>query len=233
MSSVCRIKFVWLTSLIAATVFWAAGTSAAQQPGGGMSSPGQQQTMPGQQVPGQTTPGETAPNSPGMTGAPGNPGGDNIPQTYVDRNFLHKTFENSLAQVKMGQLAAQKSQSDDVKQFGQKMVQIHTQLDHQLEPVARRLGVDQPKSPSKKDKQEIAKLEALSGPQFDAAFIQAMTKDQQSNLKDFSTEEKDGRDPTAQKAAQLDEPVLQQHLQVLEKLAQAHNVPVETSEVNK
>jgi putative membrane protein len=233
MRSESQGNFVWLTALIAATLFWAAGSSVAQQPGGAMSQPNQQQTMPGQQMPGQQTPGETAPNSPGMPGAPGNSGGDSTPQTYVDQSFLHNTFESNLAQVKMGQLAAQKSQSDDVKQFGQKMVQIHTQLDNQLEPVAKHLGVNQPKSPSKKDKQEIAKLEALSGPQFDAAFIQVMTKDQQSNLKDFNTEEKDGRDPTAQKAAQLDEPVLQQHLQVLEKLAQAHNVPVETSEVKK
>jgi putative membrane protein len=160
-------------------------------------------------------------------------GGVNTPQTYVDQNFLLKTLENSLVQVKMGQLAAEKSQSDDVKQFGQKMADIHTQLDNQLQPIAKQLGVDQPKAPSKKDKQEITKLESLSGPQFDAAFIQAMAKDQRSSLKDFSVEEKDGRDPNAQKAAQLDEPVLSQHLQVLKQNAQAHNVPVEMSENTK
>ncbi len=232
MSARLNSRFVWFSSSIAAAILWAAGTAAAQQPG--MGSPNQQQTMPGQQVPGQEMPGsQTSPNSPATTGAPGNLGGDNIPQTYVDRTFLHKTFENSLAQVKMGQLAAQKSQSQDVKQFGQKMADIHTQLDNQLQPIAKQLGVDQPKAPSKKDKQEIAKLEGLSGAVFDAAFIQAMAKDQQSSLKDFSVEEKDGRDPNAQKAAQLDEPVLSQHLQVLKQLAQAHNVPVEISENTK
>jgi putative membrane protein len=220
--------YVGLPALIASTALWATGSAFAQQPGAGgaMGQPGQQQTMPNPTMPGDGT----APNT---SGTPGSMGGVNTPQTYVDQNFLLKTLENSLVQVKMGQLAAEKSQSDDVKQFGQKMADIHTQLDNQLQPIAKQLGVDQPKAPSKKDKQEITKLESLSGPQFDAAFIQAMAKDQRSSLKDFSVEEKDGRDPNAQKAAQLDEPVLSQHLQVLKQNAQAHNVPVEMSENTK
>lgn len=223
-----QTKLGSLMLLLAATGLWVAGTAVAQQPGmgGATGQPNQQQTMPG-----QTSPGEgTAPTTPN---AAGEMGGDNISQMYVDQGFLKKTFESSKAQEQMGQLAAQKSQSDDVKQFGQKMAQIHSQLDNQLQPIAKQLGINEPKSPSKKDKQQIAKLEALSGPQFDTAFIQAMAKDQQSSLKDFQTEEKDGRDPNAQKAAQLDEPVLSQHLQILEKIAQAHNVPVETSDAKK
>jgi putative membrane protein len=215
---------MWSTSLIAATILWAGGTAAAQQPGG-MSS--QQQSMPGQQTPGQQAP------EPGMSpNGPGAPGADN-PQGYADRDFLHKTFENSMAQEQLGQLAAQKSQSDDVKQYGEKMAEIHGQLDQQLQPIAKHLGVDQPRSPSKKDKQEIAKLQGLSGPQFDSAFIQEMAKDQQNSLKDFDAEQKDGHDPNVQKAAQLDEPVLTQHLQVLKQIAQAHNVPVETDQSSK
>ena len=72
--------------------------------------------------------------------------------SLVDQSFLRKTMEDDAAQVQMGQLAQQKSASDDVKQYGRKWPQIHEQLTDQLKPVAKKLGVDEPKRPSKKDK---------------------------------------------------------------------------------
>ena len=226
----CRIiKYCCLTSLLAATVSWAVGTAGAQDNGSGSgmgSTPSQQQPQPGQSQPGQ--PG--SPGSPGMGNEP-MPGSatQSSPQNYGDQSFLRKTMEDSVAQVQMGQLAAQKSSSDDVKQFGQKMAQIHEQLNNQIGPVAKQMGVDAPKNPSKKDKQEIEKMQALSGTDFDQAFLAAMLKDQQTDVKGFKDEEKSAQDPTVQKLAQLDEPVLSQHLQILEQLAKQHNVPVETS----
>src|SRR5262249_9031121 len=98
----------------------------------------------------------------------------------------------------------------------------------QLSPAAKQLGVDEPKEPSKKGKQEIAKLEALSGPDFDTAYIQAMAKQQQHDLKGFKDEATAGQNPNIQMAAKQDAPILEQHYQVLEKLAQVHNVTLES-----
>jgi putative membrane protein len=138
--------------------------------------------------------------------------------------FVKDMLQGDEAQVQMSNLAQQKSPSDDVKQFGQKMVQIHTQLSDQLEPVAKQLGVSEPKNPSKKQRQEIERLQALSGPDFDTAYLQAMARQQQHDLKEFKDEASSSQNPNLQKAAQADEPVLEQHYQILEKLAQAHNV---------
>jgi putative membrane protein len=160
---------------------------------------------------------------PGNSGMP-----DTSSQSYGDQSFLRKTLEDDVAQEQMGQLAAQKSQSDDVKQFGQKMAQIHEQLTNQLMPVAKKLGVDEPKNPSKKDRQEIEKMQALSGPEFDAAFIRAMLRDQQDDLKGFKNEVEGAQDPNVQQLARMDEPVLSQHLQVLQQIAQTHNVSPES-----
>jgi putative membrane protein len=200
-----------------AAVALAGAVALAQQPGGGGQSPSGQ----------PPTPGQTAPNSPSVN----QPGmqDNNSPQSYGDQSFIHKTMEDDVAQEQMGQLAAQKSQSDDVKQFGQKMAQIHEQLTNQLMPVAKKLGVDEPKQPSKKDRQEIEKMQSLSGPDFDAAFIKAMLKDQQDDLKGFQSEAQGAQDPNIQQLAKMDEPVLNQHLQILQKIAQAHNVTEESS----
>jgi putative membrane protein len=187
--------------------------------------------MPGggqQQQPQQPTGATT---SPGMSPSPGMPGTANNEQAYSDAVFVQDAMQNSEAQVAMSQLAVTKSPSTDVQQFGQKMVQIHTALGNQLKPAAKQLGVDEPKGPSKKEKQEIAKLEGLSGPDFDTAYLTALAKEQQKNLRAFKDEETSAQSPGLQQAAKQDEPILTEHYQVLEKLAQAHNVTI--TEANK
>jgi putative membrane protein len=206
--------------MIAAMAAWACGTAIAQQPGGAQQqpSPSQQQQMPGQ---------SGAPGAPGAT--TGMPTANQPNQTaYADQMFVHDTLEGDDAQVAMSQLAAQKSSSTDVKQFSAKMVQIHTELNNQLKPAAKELGMSEPKGPSKKEQKEIDHLQALNGPDFDTAYIQAMAKQQQHDLKGFKDEAQAGQTQNIQQAAKQDEPILAQHYQVLQKLAAAHNVTLES-----
>jgi putative membrane protein len=147
-------------------------------------------------------------------------------QSMVDQAFVRKALEGGAAEVQLGQLAQQKSQSEDVKQFGQKMVQDHTQLGDQIKPIAQQLGVKEPKGPSKKDKQLMAKLEALSGPQFDEAYIQAMVKDHKQDMKDFKDAAQVTQDPNVKQVAQQGAGVISQHLQLIQQIAQSHNVDV-------
>jgi putative membrane protein len=204
--------------LIAVTALWTAGVVSAQVPGsnnsGTQQSPSQQQPTPSQ------------PGAPG-TGLPADTSQGNQP-AYADQAFVHDTMEGNDTQVEMSQLAQQKSSSPDVKQFSEKMVQIHTELNGQMAPAAKQMGVSEPKGPSKKQKQQIEKLQALSGPDFDTAYIQDMAKQQQHDLKEFRTEAQSGQNPNIQMAAKQDEPVLLEHYQVLAKLAEAHNVTLES-----
>ena len=107
-----------------------------------------------------------------------------------------------------------------------KPLSVRVPVDSRIENAVA--GVDEPKGPSKKQKQEIAKLETLSGPDFDTAYIQAMAKQQQHDLKEFKSEASSGQNPNIQQAAKQDEPVLTEHFEVLQKLAQAHNVTLES-----
>lgn len=208
--------------MVAATAAWAWGAAAAQQPGGPpqQPSPSQQQQMPG----GQGAPGTSAPSA----GMPEAPQSQPVQTAYGDQVFIHDTLEGNDAQVAMSQLAQQKSTSQDVKQFSQKMVQIHTDLSNQLRPAAKELGMSEPKGPSKKEQKEIDHLQALNGPDFDTEYIQAMAKQQQHDLKAFKDEAQSGQTPNLQQAAKLDEPVLAQHYEVLQRLAQTHNVTLES-----
>lgn len=140
-----------------------------------------------------------------------------------DKDFVHEALEGGMAEVQMGQLAAQKGSSDDVKQFGQKMVQDHTQMTDQMKQVAQQLGVSEPKGLSKKDKAEVAKLSSLSGAEFDKAYIAAMVKDHKKDLSDFRAEAQNTQNPAVKQVAEQGAQVIDQHLQMAEQLAKAHN----------
>lgn len=207
--------------MVAAMLASSFATAQTQTGGAVQMSPGQQSPVPGQPS-GPVTP---------------TPGGDitgmqnNAPTpSFADQAFLRKVLEDDVAQEQMGQLAAQKSSSGDVKDFGQKMAQMDEQLSNQLKPAAQKLGVSEPNGPSKKDKQEIAKMQTLAGADFDAEFIRAMMKTQQGDLKNFKDEAQGGQDRGLQQVAKVDEPVLSQHLQLLAQIAQTHNVTVQSKQ---
>jgi putative membrane protein len=193
-----------------------AGALLAQNPGGG--GGGQQPNTPGQQQPPSAT-----------MGTPGaGPATAPTAQNFGDQAFVTKAMEGGMAEVELGKLAADKSQSQDIKQFAQKMVNDHSQMgDKWFKPVAREIGVSEPKGPSKKDKKLIEKLQGLSGQQFDTEYIQAMVKDHKEDLKDFQNESEAAQDPNVKQIAEQGSKVISQHLQMIEQIAQNHNVPID------
>jgi putative membrane protein len=187
------------------------GAMAVAQARGGMGAPAE-----------QTTP---ANNNPGMNDAQQMQQQQNTPEEAMqDKAFVHSALEGNLAEVQMGQLAAQKGSSDDVKQFGQKMVNDHTQLNNQMKQAAQQLDVRPPKGLSKKDKEEVAKLQNLSGTQFDNAYIEAMLKDHKKDLSDLKQEAQNTQNPALKQVAQQDAQVVDQHLQLIQQIARTHNV---------
>ncbi len=212
-------RITYTLRLSAGTVLLSGFVALAQAPG----SP-QQPTMPSQQP--------TSPTAPGNPGAgPGAyPGTAPTGQDYAEKAFVTKALEGGDAEVQLGQLAQQKSQSNDVKQFAQKMVSDHTQMaDKWFKPVAQQLGVSEPKGPSKKDKKELAKLQGMSGEDFDREYITMMVKDHQQDLKDFKDEAQVAQDPSLKQVAEQGSNIISQHLQLIEQIAKTHNVAVEGS----
>ena len=122
-------------------------------------------------------------------------------------------------------MTLQKSQNEQVKQFAQRMIDDHTKLNDQMKPVAQQIGVDLfPTSLSKKDRQTMAKLQALSGPAYDQAYIKDMVKDHKQDLSEFQTEASSGQDQTVRDAATQGSQVIAQHLQMIQQIAKDQNV---------
>lgn len=143
-----------------------------------------------------------------------------------DKKFVHSALEGGNAEVKLGQLAAQKGNSEDVKQFGQKMVDDHTKLGEQMKQIAQQQGIEVPDGVPAKDKALETKLNSLSGEEFDKAYIKAMVKDHQKDLSEFKKEANSGNDTSIKDAASQGAQVISEHLQMAQQMAQKHNVQV-------
>jgi putative membrane protein len=150
--------------------------------------------------------------------------------SFADQAFVKSVMERDAAEEQLGQLAQQKSQSDDVKQLGQKTAEDRTLLDSRFKVLAKSLEVGEPKGPSKKDKQLIASLQGLSGARFDEEYIKAIDKAHKQDIKDIQIEVQSTQDPNVQQAAQQSASILSQRLQAIEQVAQAHSVAIDAKQ---
>jgi putative membrane protein len=164
-------------------------------------------------------PGQNPSADPQMNGMQG-PGQN----TALDKLFVRKAMQGGMAEVQLGQMTLQKTNNDQVKQFAQRMIDDHTKMNDQMKPVAQQLGVDVPGQVSKKDRATMAKLEALSGPAYDQAYIKDMVKDHKQDLSDFQMEASSGQDQTVKDAASQGSKVIAQHLQMAQQMAKDQNV---------
>lgn len=218
----------WMTgvALFCAAPVFAQSTPNTTQP--------TNQSTPGTQPNDQTTTPTPQPNgqvgTQGVTGTQSTASASGTGSTGPssgDKHFVKEATEGSNAEVALGKLAQEKSNSQDVKQFGERMVTDHTKLNEQMAPVAQQMGITaSPDDIPSKEKALQTKLQALSGDDFDKAYIQAMVKDHTQDVKKFKHELSSTKDPTLKQTVQQGLEVIQQHLQMAHQLAQAHNVSV-------
>lgn len=122
---------------------------------------------------------QTAPN---QGAVPGNQSPANNKQTAgADRNadgqFATHLAQANMAEVALGKLAQEKAQSDDIKKFGQKMIDEHTKAEQDLEGIASKNNLTLPQDVSPEQKTQQDRLSKLSGAQFDRAYMRMMVMD--------------------------------------------------------
>ena len=131
-----------------------------------------------------------------------------------DKAFAEKAAIGGLAEVAMGKLAQEKAGSDQVKQFGSRMVTDHSKANDELKQVASSKGLSLPTDLDAKHKSKVAKLEKLSGAQFDRAYMDDMVSDHKQDVSEFEKESKSGHDSDIKGFASKTLPTLQEHLKM-------------------
>jgi len=135
-----------------------------------------------------------------------------------DLQALSRMAQADMAEIATGKLAAQKASSDEVRKFGQHMVDEHTKMLDEGKQVAQSRGVKPPAGPDKKHQSAMKKLQGLSGAEFDRRYMDQMVKDHQEVLKLAQKEAKDGKDPEVKAHAEKGAPHIQQHLDEAKKI---------------
>ena len=143
----------------------------------------------------------------------------------ADHAFIMDAAHGGLAEVELGKLASEKASSDQVKQFGKRMVDDHSKANDELKSIAQSKNITLPSDLDTKDKALLDHLQKLSGAQFDHAYMQAMLKDHKTDVSEFRKEANAGKDPDVKAFAAKTLPTLESHLQ----LAQDDSKAVGTS----
>ena len=131
-----------------------------------------------------------------------------------DRSFVRDAASGGKAEVELGKLAEQNAQSEQVKKFGQKMVQDHTAAKQKLEGIAKMKGVDLPQQLDAEQQQALGRLSKMRGAEFDRAYMQDMVKDHNKDVGEFRKEAQSGNDPDIREFARQTLPTIQQHEQM-------------------
>ena len=180
-------------------------------------------TMPTGVAPAPSSPGQQNPN-PGTQDSAGAPGMSG--QMMRDKLFLRTAVEGGLLEIKLGELAAQKGSTADVKDLGQKMVADHASMNADLGTIADSIGVMVPKKISKDGQAEYAKLEGLSGSAFDTEYLTVLVKNHHQDLREFRQEFTATSDTAIQGAIAKAAKVVREHTMLIDKLATEKGIPV-------
>jgi putative membrane protein len=130
----------------------------------------------------------------------------------ADKDFILAAAQGGMTEVKLGELAAQKGMRDDVKEFGQMMVKDHTAINGDLKALAAQKDVILSDSLDPKHQGMVDKMAALTGSEFDNAYIAGMIKDHKMDAKEFKAESAETKDADIKSFLDKSIPVVDEHL---------------------
>jgi putative membrane protein len=139
----------------------------------------------------------------------------------ADEGFAKKAAQANMAEVKLGQLAEEKAQIQEVKKFASGMVEDHTRTFGKLKEEAMRANINLPTDLDPKDEAKYESLSKLSEPEFDKAYAKEMVKDHQQDVAEFRREANSGKKDPIKKYAVETLPVLQSYLNQAREMEQA------------
>lgn len=200
------------TAIFALGAVFAASGALAQQGTSGQQPP-TRTPAPGTQAPGTQTPGTQAPRSMSSEEA------QRDAREREDMGFLENAAQGSFAEVEASKLALEKSESQDVKDFAQKMIDDHQKMLDRITALAKAKGQEPPDGPSIMQKTEITALKALSGGAFDAMYVNRIgVAAHESTVEMYEEANQETEDPEVKALIGELLPTLREHLEMAQAL---------------
>jgi putative membrane protein len=137
----------------------------------------------------------------------------------ADEHFVMDAAHAGMAEVELGKMATEKASKDEVKKFGQRMVDDHSKAGDELKSIAQTKNIAWPTDLDAKHKAVRDRLMKLSGDAFDRAYMQEMVDGHRKVVAALRTESTSGKDPEIKAWAAKTLPTTQDHLKQAQDIA--------------
>jgi putative membrane protein len=139
--------------------------------------------------------------------------------TTAEKDFLSNAARGGMVEVQLGNMAAQKATSEDVKQFGERMATDHSQLGQKLQQLASNLGFSLPGDLKPEQQNLVSRFEKLTGKAFDSAYIKEMINDHAKDVSEFERAASQASNADIKQFASDALPTLREHLKLAREIA--------------
>jgi putative membrane protein len=133
--------------------------------------------------------------------------------------FVQEAGSGGMMEVQLGRLATERAQDERVGQFGQRMVQDHTQANNDLMQAASRMNMVTPTAMMPMHQEHYDRLSRLSGRDFHRAYIRMIVDDHAQDVRNFEQQARSGDDADVRDFANRTLPTLREHLQMVRDIA--------------
>lgn len=136
-------------------------------------------------------------------------------------DFFVTAANSGLAEVRLGEMAAQKATNKKVKDMGRMLADDHRAVNQELKGLARQRNVSLPDSVGEDKRREIDKLGDKKGRDFDKSYINEMISSHERSVDLFQKQVDNGNDAAVKTFAANTLPRLQMHLDSLKSIKKA------------
>jgi len=200
-------------ALMCSTTAWA--QDEAQQPGA--------QPQPGaaaQQDQPQPQPGAAAGQDAAAPASEAQPAGAREQaQQDPTQMFVTETYNANMFEIKAGELAAQRAQDDQVKQFARQMVQDHQKANQQLKQVAQSKQIMLKEQLDPMHQAKLQKLQQCSAQDFGRKYINSQAAGHMMQVLEFRYQSQNLQDAELKQWAMQMTPKLEEHLKHATQIA--------------
>ena len=136
----------------------------------------------------------------------------------ADEQFIEEAIQGNLAEIEAGRTAQERARNEDVKALGEMLVTDHMKALEDSQEIAQALGVMPPSDTSEKAKENMQKLEGLTGIAFEREFVAQMVQAHQETIAKYEAHADEGDDERVAEYVEATLPILKNHLETAQEL---------------
>lgn len=130
-----------------------------------------------------------------------------------DEKFLESAALGAMTEVRLGELAIQRTDTQPIRDFARRMVVAYSQATKEVKELSERKGVSCPPELDEKHQAIVERLGELDGPDFDKAYMKEMVEAHERDIKAFENQGATGKDGDIRKWVSCTLPKLREHLE--------------------